>query len=634
MPNFLLFLFFGMFLCAVVGIGLCLVSLFKIEARNSAEKYVFSFAFGSIFYSYVFHVLGFSHLLYANLLIGLYVAPGLIFFGFCLKKYWKNKSNTFDQSWFLPLKDSQLLLIFSLIFFALFPLIPYLFLYPNSWDVLAYHLLLPKFYLRIHSFPFAAWFAQTGFPIGIESLFGLGEALHEPRLSNLIHFTYILATVWYLIAGMEDFFSTRARKLAAFFFLFQPMLYSEVSLSAFVDYPFAFFTLVTSSILLKYVQKKRVSDFVALCALLGFLPLIKFSGLLLVASTVIVLSVFFSIEFLCLRKTQKTQYIHHLFSRKNIVIGGFCFLAFLPASLWFARTALSTGNPFYPFYNDVFKGLGFEAGGKEILKDDILHNAFALQMLKNFYYKIDTVQDYINLSAIGLLALGCIACLLCLRNKRKELQVFAGFYFVTFLLLMATIGPITRYVFFIFPGFGLLIGAVNFDWMPQKNLQKFFVMIFFICTVMLVFVLADSTFSVRQKLFTNLQKREWISFLVFDKATKILMSSDNYALDAYVNHHLDSQKDKVLQLLDNRVYYLDIPSEFANTIAGGYFTNKSDRNVDDVYDRIKADGFTYVIKLNAWGPHPVMRADLFNAFMDQDVTPVATEDGVTLYKLK
>ena len=116
-------------------------------------------------------------------------------------------------------------------------------------------------------------------------------------------------------------------------------------------------------------------------------------------------------------------------------------------------------------------------------------------------------------------------------------------------------------------------------------------------------------------------------------ANSMLYEQDNYRIQKYVNTHL-GKEEKVLQVLDNRIYYLDIPSEFANTIDGSYFTDISAKTAQDTYKRILSDGFTHVIKLDAWGAHPSMRQELFNDFMNDYIDPVATEAGVTLYKIK
>src|SRR5258708_25647387 len=303
MQNIFILFFFIIFLIAVLGMGDLIKVWLKLNSKNKVENMVFSLAFGSIFYSYVFHLLGAIQVLYAPILLATYFLPVL---WFLYRWIWVEQTLTHFKipSWFnrKNLLQPQIWIPLVVLAFILVPLLPYLFLYPASWDVVAYHLPLPKFYLAQHSLPFAAWFAQTGFPIGIEALFGFGEALRDARIANFIHFTYIIATVAYLMSGLKYLFPQRTRWLATFLYLFQPMLYTETAVSAFVDYPFAFFSLVTSVLLFKFYRDKKPMTFVGVCILVGFLTLIKSSGLIMAVSFGILFAMLICGQFIQRRK--------------------------------------------------------------------------------------------------------------------------------------------------------------------------------------------------------------------------------------------------------------------------------------------------------------------------------------------
>lgn len=636
MPNILLMIWCALFFVSVLNVGKQFTRWFKLTSDTFIERIIFAFTFGSIFYSYVFHILGAFQMLYEPILLLLYFAPlGLSFF--LIYEKWNGKKIrlpkriiSFTEVWqyFCQPHVGIPLLLLGFVFF---PLIPFLFTYPNGWDVLAYHLPLPKVYLAYHSLPFKAWFAQTGFPIGIEALFGYGEAFHEPRVANFINFSYVLATTAYLLVGLRSIFSQKVRWVATFFYVAQPMLYTEVAISAYVDYPFSFFMLVATVLLMRFAQDKKPRTFLSACVIIGFIALIKTSGLIVIASFFVLLAS------LVWQERFAAQSIAY-FKKMTLPLWALCAANSIPISAWLLRNTLATRNPFYPFYNNLFHGLGYTPGTLQVL-DDIWSTSFVVKMIQNFWHSNDSPQDYLNLAALLFMILGAIACFILLRHKRRELRILARFTLVALILLIISIGPITRYVFFVFPALGLAIGTIIFEKPSSKRkqfrwLQPILYWSFVSCVIFTLFVQLDGMFYTRQKLFLGLPKRQWLYMMDARTDHAMLYQQDNYAAQEYANTHLNPHQDKVLQLLDNRVYYLDIPAEFANTIEGGYFTNPPDRNAGDVYQRIKADGFTHVLKLDAWGAHPSMRQDLFNSFMDSYVTPVATASGVTLYKLK
>lgn len=626
MENIFLIGYYLLFLLSSLGLGRLVIKLLKLEPSNIVEKATLALAFGTIVLSYIFHILGFLHILYSEFLLILYVicsAAHVQYLVFSDKIFARHTFQIAFQR--LKTASPKNLVLLSVIVFIFFPLIPYLFLFPASWDVVAYHLPLIKFYLAQHSFPFAAWFDQTGFPIGIEAVYGLGEAVKEPRVSHLIHFTYILAIPVYMLYGLKNYFSEKTRILASLLFIFQPMIYSETAMSAFVDYPLAFFSLVITMLTVTFFQKPDILKFFGICIVICFLPLLKISG------GIISVAVLYLLGVLLFNSRKKIT-----FTFKTVKYWCFGLLAGLPALIWFGRNMYYTNNPFYPFYNSIFKGLGYVSGSQDLMSDDILKNAFIKQMVTNFLTTSDTPQDYSNLSSVGFMFLGILACLLFIRSKKFEIRLISQLTLIVFGILLLLIGPLTRYVFFVFPALSLLIASVVFESNIHTNQKIFtaFKSCFIVLLICVIFVQIDATFFVRQKIYLSQYKRHWLYFMDYKTAKAILYQQNNYPIQEYANTHLNPQTDKVLQLLDNRIYYLDIPGEFANTIAGAYFTDTQTTSSAQVYKKIKNDGFTHVIKYNDWGAHPVMNATVFDGFVNDYLIPEATVSAHTLYKIK
>jgi len=133
--NFVLIFIYLLFLVSTICVGSIISRVFRLEFESVSERYFFRFVFGCVFFSYLFLLLGALHLLYSQILLAFYLIPLIYPFLFLFGR----KRINFSKENIFPL----LLLIFILL-----PIVPYLFLYPYSWDTLAYHIALPKLNLE------------------------------------------------------------------------------------------------------------------------------------------------------------------------------------------------------------------------------------------------------------------------------------------------------------------------------------------------------------------------------------------------------------------------------------------------------------------------------------------------------
>lgn len=614
MANILLVFYFLVFLVSTSFLGALTCSVLKIKFEDKTQSYFFHFGVGSILFSYIFHVLGVLGILFSSVVAFVYFFISILWIfqtGFLLNPSKKLVGLLKVIQMKAAHIDSVTVGIYCLLFFFIFPLIPYLFLYPQSWDVLAYHVLLPKVYLSQHSLSFISWFDQTGFPIGIEALFGFGEAVKESRLANFIHFSYLVGTVLFLLHGIRNLVTKGESIVAMFLFLVNPLLYSEISISAFVDFPLAFFTLLSFVSIEKFFKSEVNADFYLMMILLGFLPLIKFSGFIILLS-VVVTTIILKRNFFTSLSVQKVTAI----IASNLVI-----------LYWCIRNFISTKNPFYPFYNDVFKGYGYQEGMKQLMKDDILSNSFLMEMMHRFKSSQDGPQDYVHLSAVLFIFLGLFSFFWYFLHRKKGVSAFTLMVGLSLLIILVLIGPLTRYVLFLFPVIAVLVAKLVGD--AKRSVPSF---LYTALVLGFFFIQVDSTFVTRSKLFIDSPKRTWFAPFFHTKDVAFLQNQDIVPIQQFANQYV-SNDSKVLQLLDNRLYYLDVPSAFANTVGGGYFTDKKTLTGEDAYKRIVADGYSYVIKQDLAEAHESMNKQVFIDFMASYTTPVATRSGFTLYSI-
>ena len=239
MGNIYLIIYYLVYLVAVFTVGPLFLKFLNIKFGSKVERWVFEFALGNLVYSLIFIYLGIFHLLYAKLLLVFYLLPSFLLvkrllFGqlklniaFNIKKFLKYRWETLE------------VFIFLFLFTMFLPIVPHIFAFPTSWDPLAYHLVLPKIYLQDHFFSFYSWLSQTSLPIGIESLFAYGELVGDPRISNMIVFTFLLLLVIFIVYGLRSIFPRSVLFLALILFLYKRILFTPVSFNGYVDFPFA-----------------------------------------------------------------------------------------------------------------------------------------------------------------------------------------------------------------------------------------------------------------------------------------------------------------------------------------------------------------------------------------------------------
>lgn len=149
-----------------------------------------------------------------------------------------------------------------------------------------------------------------------------------------------------------------------------------------------------------------------------------------------------------------------------------------------------------------------------------------------------------------------------------------------------------------------------------------------------VVVIGETTMANRHILYLNVPKRSWLYYLSYKVADDRLFKQDNHLITTYANHNLNPGRDKILQLFDNRLYYLRIPAEFDNPTLHGYFTNPNSTSSAEINQRLRKNKFTYLIISRNWGVHPTSRVDLLEDFLQVYTTPVSTSSGVTIYQIK
>ncbi|KKR64752.1 MAG: Dolichyl-phosphate-mannose-protein mannosyltransferase [Candidatus Woesebacteria bacterium GW2011_GWA1_40_43] len=625
--NFTLIVYYLIYISSVLGVGNYIGRrMLKLDFGSEAEKTFYAFALGNVFFSLAFVYLGIFHLLYKELILGLYLA-GFIFTIYSAHRLIKPK--LIKELFLNVIKNPFNLWIFFLFAFILLPLVPNLFLFPTSWDSLAYHLSLPKLYLQYHYFPVLHWFPELAYPIGIESLFGYPESVGDPRISNLIVFTFLLMTVGYLVYGLQKGFDKRIGLIAALLFLFRPILFTEVAVTPMTEYPMAFYGLIFGISMIKFFKDKETSSFALLIIFGSFIFLIKYSGLLLIAAVVLTFCFYIKKEKFKFSWQNVLSYFTKK-DKKQLLIKLVLLYSIIPALFWVGRNYIATGNPIHPYLDNVFqnkRSLNQISIIDSIKKDNLVLPTTINRLLAHqddghdFLIISETIFFYLMLLTM---ALGVI--------KLKGNTRYLGFYALTSLLLILfSVGPLTRYYFPVTPISSLVAVGVIFEIIKKRTAWSYLFVTFFLVVVA---IQVDSSFYQRGKFYTNFSKVELLSYFSSNKAKKSLVAQDNYKAIEFMNINLDKSKNKVLVLFDNRFYYLNTPFIYGNPEIGGIISNPNTKNAFEVYEKLRILGVTHIYENTNWGIHPNIREDIYNNFKKDFLIEIFSSQGTTVYFLK
>lgn len=627
MENIYLIFYYFIYLAAVFTVGWFFLKLLKTDFGNKIEEKVYQFAVGNLIYSYAFHYLGMLHLLYGQLLLVLYLLPAFFIVIKILRGDLKlnlviNTKKFLKHRW-----ETSEIIIFFFLLSIFVPLIPHIFAFPTSWDALAYHLMLPKIDLRDHYFAFYEWFPQTVMPLGIESLFGFGEVLKEPRLANFIVFTFVVFLTVYILYGLRYMFTRKVLFIALILFLFRKILFSEVAVTPYVDFPLAFYSLLIATTLVKYLKthKWRFLLLVFIFSLFSFL--IKYGlGLLLIFSVLVVLSVYTLPHFSTIKKlTLGTKKSHRLLFIFVLVV----FMA--PIFYWFLRNFVYTQNPVYPLFNNIIGGLNYDETSFKAQMATMRNGSLTFDIFRSFLLRLPV--NYLLLEEVLFSATVIIFSIFGIFYKGKIIKYIALLGLLLAALIYWVVGfPSYRYALASAPILAIVASYMFFEIFKKSFVwYKLPLLGIFIISF---FIQLSSTYRYNYKFFLYNFRASLRSLGSYDGALKNLYLQDNYYSINYINKNLDKKKDKVLMVFDNRLYYIDIPVEYDNPSINGFFTNPRLKNPKEVSDLLKERGFNYIFVNNNWGICDNLREDIYYPFVLNYLEPVASSSGTVVYKLK
>jgi 4-amino-4-deoxy-L-arabinose transferase-like glycosyltransferase len=215
---------------------------------------------------------------------------------------------------------------------------------PVSRDALTHHLAVPKLYLKhggIYEIPELEF---SYYPMTLDLLYLIPLSFGNDVVPKFIHFSFALMTAWLIFSYMKKRIDTYYALFGVLLFLSLPVII-KLSITVYVDLGLIFFSTASIIYLLKWIEKDFNVKYLIYSAIWCGLALgTKYNGLI----DLFLLSLF--VPFIYLRSVRGKT------SRQVKAIGycaAFVFISLLMFSPWMIRNNIWTGNPIYPFYDNL-----------------------------------------------------------------------------------------------------------------------------------------------------------------------------------------------------------------------------------------------------------------------------------------
>jgi 4-amino-4-deoxy-L-arabinose transferase-like glycosyltransferase len=551
-----------MFSSLIIGYGLLMVfNLLRNLSR--IEAFVFSFALGIGFTSFVVFFLGLLHILYLKWVLLILILASVI----SLKSAYQQLRNIkFPFHDFKYLYSNKLyaflviLIFLSLLLTFIGAIAP-----ATGNDALIYHLSDAKYFAQHHKLTFIPYTSSSIFPYFMEMLFTLAMLFENPPLAKLFHFSMAFFGGLAVYSLGRRYINKEVAILAAAIFYLTPGVFTQATY-AYIDIGWAFYTFMGFYAIMLWDFSSERRWLVLAGVMCGFAADTKYIGLITPVTVGLVLIIK---GFLQKEKYKELARNFALFSIIVVII-------IFP---YYIRPFLYTGNPFYPFYakyiaeSGWYGHSGFDFGMKKTLLNFIISPWYVT------YYpgKIFGGDE----SQISPICLAFLPALLFLKRKCRPvliISIFAGiFYFFWFFKF-----PAVRYLLPNIPFLALLSGYIVWsinDWSRKLGgLTKVVFVVFLIINFGLC-------------MYYN--KEEMAFFLRGANVDRYLAKQDrSSAVYQYINKNTPSTS-KILLLGEIRTLYLD--RENIREIYYRIYDKYHLKDIIEIIDDLKSKGITHIL---------------------------------------
>ena len=571
-------LIFFLFIAIVaVGSGLRILRGMKVICHSLSEEIAFAFGLGMGVLALGVMALGLSHLLYEASLYLLLIA-----FGVAGSKELIGVAGRFSARTariHLPFGSFNFWLVLLIAVGVAIDLTRALTPAYGAVDPLAYHLALPKIYLKRHFLSFEPSITGTLYPSNTTMLFTLGIGLRGAILAQVIHFFMGMACLGFIVIFCRRHFDLQTGLWAAAIFSFTPVLVFFAPLG-YVDAGLCFFQFLAFWCLLSWLEEPENRMLI-----LGGI----FAGLTLgdkhTAIPMWLASMGIVIGFSLWKRIPAGEMV-----RRCLLWGGISLILVAP---WYVRAYVEAGNPIWPLANHLFHGAPykgtFNVGISSSPTSAVLPSMERLQEL--VYWCAMSLWEWTWNNqlgwqkAIGVYFVAFLPGLL-VYGRNRRLLLLAVFCLLYYLLVVLRIDGNPRYNISLFAFLSIVAGYVGRQAVSGR-LKRFRLIIQLAFCFTLVCNIAHSF---------ALSKTS-IDYLLSTQSQEQFLGEreGNYRVFRVVNKHLPESSVLLLQgivkgFYCDRLYLWDHPYQMV-------INYQECESPEDLLQRMHALGISHIVRM-------------------------------------
>ncbi|MFH1723904.1 MAG: phospholipid carrier-dependent glycosyltransferase [Elusimicrobiota bacterium] len=477
----------------------------------------------------------------------------------------------------------------------------------TQWDVLAYHLALPKLYLRTGAVREVPWLLHSHWPHLMETLYGAALAWGKDNAAALLHAGACGALVLAVFAAARSELDASTAWTGAALLAAQPVLL-RLAGTAHSDGALALFYFLCACAVWRWAKTGRRAWMVLAGLLGGFAASAKLLGL----TPVLVLAGWAYLRAARAKAADRWAPAVFLLCAGGVV---------LP---WYLKSWIGAGNPVWPFLSGIFGG---KWGASEI----------AAAHLRTGHWSWPP-DPAVLLRYAPQYLLAPAAILVALAAFRRALPP----PFLRFLLVQAALfAPLVfrhnegwRYFLPFFPAL-----ALSAAWSAARLVEAN--RAFKAAAILLIAfgLYPATTVSQNNQLFPVLGLRSLSEPGRDPRALYLERSLDHYRFFREASRRL-GPKDKVLLFREIRGYHLDADYQWGDPLNQGMIVYKDIPDPDELWDLLGELDVSHVLvneRLAMYrltpGYYDAHTLELMEGVLERHARPVLREDGLALFAL-
>ncbi len=439
-------------------------------------------------------------------------------------------------------------IVFSLLRNGLLP--------PLTYDEVAYHLAIPKIYIQQGHISYISYISYSNWPLETEMLYLLGLLAGSEIFSHLITWGAMILVCLALAVFGSHFFSRPAGLVAALVFSATPMV-TSIAGTGLVELPLSLVIFLAFASFFLWIQEQQPKYWVISAIFAGLAASTKMNAAVAAA----ILGVLVAAVVHWRKEGWKPAVKRFL---------GFGFVALGVVSVWYLKSWIQTGNPFFSFFLSIFPTRDWDVLGSTYLLNFITKPNLPLN-LQNFFYTFWLISaDYAKigpytfrlgwayLASIPIVALG-----LWIMDSNKRKWVFwllaaSVFLYVSWFFQTHQ----ARFFMPAVPLMALILGA-SVSFLIEKWKQPLFRLGIIVGLVGLALV---NSWVFQPDEISLLRSNKAYLTGKQDRGQFLSTHATSYDAFTFANEDLPSNAYVLLALWESRGYYLNRPYMWLNPI--------------------------------------------------------------------